>query len=153
MMIIFNALALTEQEKRQCVVDCAIDQLGKDYVYGDEGPDTFDCSGLVFYCYEQCDPTVFNGVRATTSSISQMGEKLQSKDDLLLADVVFTSPGHVGIYIGKSGENYQMIHAPQTGDVVKISNIFSWEMGIRLIPNSSLKCLELFILFMIFILF
>ena len=44
----------TPTETRTCIVDCARNQIGKPYVLATEGPDTFNCSGLVMYCYEQC---------------------------------------------------------------------------------------------------
>lgn len=45
-----------------------------------------------------------------------------SYSDLQPGDLVFTSPGHMGIYVGGG----QMIHAPQTGDVVKVSKVWSF---------------------------
>jgi len=45
-----------------------------------------------------------------------------SYSDLQVGDLVFSNPGHVGIYVG----NGQIIHSPQTGDVVKVSKIWSF---------------------------
>ena len=47
-------VAAGADETRQCIVDTARAQFGKPYVWGAEGPDSFDCSGLVMWCYEQC---------------------------------------------------------------------------------------------------
>jgi cell wall-associated NlpC family hydrolase len=50
-------------EQRQCVVNEARAQFGKPYVWGAIGPDEFDCSGLVMYCYEKCGYDSWEGQR------------------------------------------------------------------------------------------
>ncbi len=97
------------------VVGVAIAQLGKPYVYATAGPDTFDCSGLVVYSYAAV------GVSLPHSSYELWNAGVYvSKDQLQPGDLVFFDGlGHVGIYIGGG----QFIHAPHTGDVVKISNL------------------------------
>ena len=117
-------------ETRQCIINCARNQLGKPYVWGDEGPDTFDCSGLVMYCYEQCGYD-FNH-RPTTSTLINMGSSV-SQSSLVLADLVFPSSGHVQIYSG----NGKVIHAPKSGDVVKEVTIYGFWAGRRLISGGS----------------
>jgi cell wall-associated NlpC family hydrolase len=97
------------------VVGVAIAQLGKPYVWGTAGPDTFDCSGLVVYAYSQM------GVSLPHSSYALWNAGVYvSQDQLEPGDLVFFDGlGHVGIYIGGG----QFIHAPHTGDVVKISSL------------------------------
>jgi cell wall-associated NlpC family hydrolase len=97
------------------VVGVAMQQLGKPYVYATAGPDTFDCSGLVVYSYAAI------GVSLPHSSYELWNAGVYvSKDQLEPGDLVFFDGlGHVGIYIGGG----QFIHAPHTGDVVKISNL------------------------------
>ena len=97
------------------VVGVAMAQLGKPYVWGTAGPSTFDCSGLVVYSYSQV------GVSLPHSSYALWNAGVYvSKDQLEPGDLVFFDGlGHVGIYIGGG----QFIHAPHTGDVVKISNL------------------------------
>jgi cell wall-associated NlpC family hydrolase len=100
------------------VVSVAMNELGKPYVWGAEGPSSYDCSGLTRYVYGQL------GVSLPHSSRAQYGcGQHVSMDQLQAGDLVFFSHGgsisHVGIYVG--GGNF--IHAPQTGDVVKVSNI------------------------------
>jgi cell wall-associated NlpC family hydrolase len=97
------------------VVGAAMSQLGKPYVWGAAGPDSFDCSGLVAWAYAQL------GVSLPHSSYAQasMGTPV-SRDQLEPGDLVFfDGNGHVGIYIGGG----QFVHAPHTGDVVKISSL------------------------------
>jgi cell wall-associated NlpC family hydrolase len=97
------------------VVRIAYAQLNKPYVYAGSGPNVFDCSGLVMYCYAQV------GISLPHSSYAQIncGSRVEYAD-LQPGDLVFFHGfGHVGMYIGDG----QYIHAPQTGDVVKISNL------------------------------
>jgi cell wall-associated NlpC family hydrolase len=97
-------------------VETALAYHGVPYLWGGETPRGFDCSGLVLYVFEQ------HGVELPHYSGSQfqMGTKVALKD-LVPGDVVFFgSPiHHVGIYVG--GGYY--IHAPRTGDFVKISRL------------------------------
>ncbi|HZR93479.1 MAG TPA: NlpC/P60 family protein [Gaiellaceae bacterium] len=101
------------------VVGVAMAQLGKPYVWGTAGPDTFDCSGLVVYAYAAM------GVSLPHSTYSLWNDGVYvPQDQLQPGDLVFFDGlGHVGIYIGGG----QFIHAPHTGDVVKISSLSdSW---------------------------
>ena len=99
------------------MVDRAYSQLGKPYQWGATGPNSFDCSGLVSYCltgsYSRLGTTyTFMGWTRVTNP--QPGD-------------VVTNDHHCGIYIGGG----QMIHAPQTGDVVKISSVQSSMIYVR----------------------
>ncbi len=97
------------------VVGVAMAQLGKPYVYGTAGPDTFDCSGLVVYAYAAM------GVSLPHSSYSLMNVGVYvSQDQLQPGDIlIFDGGGHVGLYIGGG----QFIQAPHTGTVVQISSL------------------------------
>ena len=97
------------------VVGIAMQYLGVPYVWGGSTPRGFDCSGFVSYVFAQI------GVSMPHSSYSQfaMGTPV-SIGQLQAGDLVFfTGASHVGIYIGGG----QFIHAPHTGDVVKISSL------------------------------
>ena len=90
-------------------------QLGKPYVWAAAGPDSFDCSGLVVYAFAQFGVSLPH----FTNSLFTMGVYV-SRAQLQPGDLVFFhNLGHMGMYIG--GGNF--IHAPHTGDVVKISII------------------------------
>ena len=91
--------------------------LGTPYVYGANGPSTFDCSGFTKYVYAHFGVSLG---RTTYAQITQ-GQYV-SRENLQAGDLVFFgsgSPHHVGMYIG----NNSYIHAPHTGDVVKISQL------------------------------
>jgi cell wall-associated NlpC family hydrolase len=101
------------------VVGVAMSYLGTPYAWGGGSPGGFDCSGLVAYAFSQV------GVSLPHSSYAQysMGVPV-SRDQLEPGDLVFFDGlGHVGIYIGGG----QFVHAPHTGDVVKVSSMSdSW---------------------------
>ncbi|HEX4527292.1 MAG TPA: NlpC/P60 family protein [Gaiellaceae bacterium] len=97
------------------VANIALSQLGTPYVWAGSAPGGFDCSGLVMWAYSQV------GVSLPHSSYGQYGYGVPvSRDQLEPGDLVFFDGlGHVGIYIGGG----QFVHAPHTGDVVKISSL------------------------------
>ena len=99
------------------IVSRAYSQLGKPYVWGACGPNSFDCSGFVSYCL-----TVSYSRLGTT--LTFMGWTRVSNPQP--GDVVTTAT-HCGIYIG----NGQMIHAPHTGDVVKVGPVQSGMIYVR----------------------
>ena len=107
---------VASSDAAQIAVDTAMAQRGKPYVWAASGPGSFDCSGLTAYAYKAA------GISLPHSSAlqSQMGQAV-SRGALQPGDLVFFySPvSHVGIYIG----NGQMVHAPTSGDVVKVASI------------------------------
>jgi peptidoglycan DL-endopeptidase CwlO len=101
------------------VVGIAMQYLGTPYVWGGASPSGFDCSGFIMYVYAQI------GVSLPHHAASQYGMGTAvSRDELQPGDLVFFNGlGHAGIYIGGG----QFVHAPHTGDVVKISSLSdSW---------------------------
>ena len=109
----------------QAILNEAYAQLGKPYVYGATGSANFDCSGFTQYVYENAA-----GVDISRTTYSQVNEgQAVSQDELRPGDLVFTHAGHVGIYVGDG----QMIHAPQTGDVVKVGPVYSFYAGRRVV--------------------
>ncbi|MBO3444603.1 C40 family peptidase [Clostridium sp. CCUG 7971] len=102
--------------KVQAIVKKAHEQLGKSYVWGAEGPNSFDCSGLVHYVYGQ------HGIKTPRVSRDQYkAGKSVSQSNLQPGDLIFSSTDgsgrvtHVGIYVGEG----KMIHAPNSKGVVK----------------------------------
>jgi len=101
------------------VVGIAMQYLGVPYRWGGADPSGFDCSGFSMYVYAKV------GVSLPHHAASQygMGSPV-SKDQLEPGDLVFFNGlGHMGIYIGGG----QFVHAPHSGDVVKVSSLSdSW---------------------------
>lgn len=99
-------------------VNRALGKLGCAYVWGAAGPNTYDCSGLVGYALTGVEGNHW----CTTSTIMSQsaGFKKISASEAQPGDIVCNSH-HCGIYYG----NGQMIHAPHTGDVVKIGKVHS----------------------------
>ena len=99
----------------------AMKYLGIPYVWGGASPAGFDCSGLVMYVYAQL------GILLPHYAAAQYGFGTPvSRDQLQPGDLVFFDGlSHVGIYIGGG----QLVHAPQTGDVVKISSLSDFGAG------------------------
>ncbi len=105
------------------VVGYAMQFQGVPYVWGGTSPSGFDCSGFVQYVYRNAA-----GIELPRDTYGQIGAGTRvSQDQLQPGDLVFPHTGHVGIYIGGG----QMIHAPQTGDVVKISSVWKFYAGVR----------------------
>jgi cell wall-associated NlpC family hydrolase len=99
-------------------VRVACEQKGKRYVYATEGPNTFDCSGLMTYAWRAAGKTL------THQSGAQFRETARiSKDQLQPGDLIFfyssSNPSHVGMYIG----NGMMIHASRAGVPIGLKNV------------------------------
>lgn len=99
----------------QAIVNEAYKYLGVPYVWGGQSANGVDCSGLVLLAHRAI------GVNLAHYSGSQGsgGKRVASMAEALPGDVV-CYVGHVGIYIGGG----KMIHAPQTGDVVRVVNVY-----------------------------
>lgn len=111
--------------KVQAVIDLAHKQLGKPYVWGAEGPNSFDCSGLIYYVYKNAAGITL----PRTSSAQYSAGVAVSRSNLKEGDLIFSSTDgtgnitHVAIYVGDG----QMIHAPRNGknvEKVSISNSY-----------------------------
>ena len=119
------------------IITLAKDQMDKPYIYGTEGPNSYDCSGLTYYCYEQ-----ITGIHLKRSAYLQgydeRYEMIENIADLKVGDIVCFNTNssdedlsdHTGIYIGGG----QFIHASSAAAKVIISSlssgyynrVFSW---------------------------
>lgn len=119
-------------------VDFALAQVGDPYVWAANGPDSWDCSGLTRGAYLSV------GVSLPRVSRQQFwAGPLVGRGDLLPGDLLFfaynpadpSSIHHVAMYIGSG----LMVHAPQTGDVVRIAPVWSEEYAgaVRVLPAVS----------------
>jgi cell wall-associated NlpC family hydrolase len=109
----------TPSDAAATAIAFAVDQLGKPYQWGADGPDAYDCSGLVYAAYAAAGITIGrttfqwqqDGPRVALSQI-QPGDLLFSAG----SDGTPADPGHVVMYLGAG----QIIQAPQTGQDVQI---------------------------------
>lgn len=93
----------------------ALGQLGVPYVFGGASPRGFDCSGLVMWAYAQVGVSLPHATTAQWAATKPI-----SMSDLQVGDLIFFyGLGHVGIYIGGG----RVVHAPHTGDVVRIEQV------------------------------
>lgn len=102
----------------QSIVNEALKHVGKPYVYGTHGPNSFDCSGFTYYCVKQATG---GAITLSTSSVQQWtsspGQRIYSIDQLQPGDIFFIDDPayggshklvtHVAIYLGGG----QMVHA------------------------------------------
>jgi hypothetical protein len=96
-------------------------EMGKPYQWGGAGPNSYDCSGLVYYVYGKLGITM----PRVSRDQAKVGTYV-SKDKLIYGDLVFfardgKNVNHVGIYVG----NGLFVHAPESGDVVKKTTLLS----------------------------
>ncbi|QYN16903.1 C40 family peptidase [Amycolatopsis sp. DSM 110486] len=108
----------------QAAVDAALSRLGDAYVWGATGPSTFDCSGLMQWAYRQAGITLPRSSREQSTFGTPIPRSQLQPGDLVF---YYTPVSHVGMYIGEG----KMVHAPTTGDVVKISPLQSQYVGAR----------------------
>ncbi|HFM6642180.1 TPA: glucosaminidase domain-containing protein [Enterococcus faecium] len=115
---------------QQAIVREAFKHLGKPYVWGAKGPNTFDCSGLTYYVYMKATGHYIGGWTGEQQYAGTQIPVSQAQP----GDLVFWGPSsgvthHVGIYIG----NGQFIHAPQLGDKVRVTSIsdFTPDFAVR----------------------
>ncbi|EOS8041244.1 C40 family peptidase [Enterococcus faecium] len=115
---------------QQAIVREAFKHLGKPYVWGAKGPNTFDCSGLTYYVYMKATGHYIGGWTGEQQYAGTQIPVSQAQP----GDLVFWGPSsgvthHVGIYIG----NGQFIHAPQPGDKVRVTSVsdFTPDFAVR----------------------
>lgn len=99
-------------------VQAALSKLGSPYGWGAVGPDTFDCSGLIYWAFQQQGKSL-----PRTSQAQMAGGTPVSRDQLQPGDVIGYYPGatHVGLYIGDG----KIVHASDYGIPVQVVSVDS----------------------------
>ncbi|MFJ8719753.1 C40 family peptidase [Streptomyces violaceus] len=101
------------------VIKAAMGKVGRPYVWGATGPNSFDCSGLMVWAYKQ------QGVNLprTSQSMASFGQPVSAKNikpgDLVTSNWGSGPSSHVGMYVG----NGKILHAPGTGKTVRVANL------------------------------
>ncbi|MBS2552469.1 C40 family peptidase [Catenulispora sp. NL8] len=110
--------ALAPSDRARAAIAAALADLGKPYVFGAEGPDAFDCSGLIQQAWRQA------GVELprTSSEQAQAGQQVPLSQiqpgDLV---IYYAGRSHIGMYLGDG----KIVHAPHPGTDVKIAPLMS----------------------------
>lgn len=112
--------------KTDKLVELAKRQVGKRYVWATAGPDTFDCSGLVWWCVNELGGKLSPELRGSQTQWEKLGSPVKKSDRLRAGDILFfdtnagrQSADHEGIYDGEGN----MIHAFNESEGVVISSI------------------------------
>jgi cell wall-associated NlpC family hydrolase len=117
----------TPQKRHPSVVEIVLAkaraQLGKAYVYGNAGPNTFDCSGLTQFVWAAAGVGLPHNAAAQYDTIRHVPLKDMRPGDLVFSG--YGGIGHVGIYIGGG----RMIHAPHSGAHVEIAPLHGNSVG------------------------
>jgi cell wall-associated NlpC family hydrolase len=98
------------------VMKVAAKYVGVPYVFGGSTPGGFDCSGYTRYVYAQFGISLAHSVSAQ----GRRGKLIRTKDAQPGDLVIWNDGGHMGIYAG----GWNMFHAPQRGDSVKLAEIY-----------------------------
>ena len=114
------------------IVKSALSKRGCKYVWGAEGPDEFDCSGLVWWA---CNENGVTFTRTTAQELSKMGTEVKLHElqpgDIMTFKTDPTYVSHVGIFIG----NGMMVHAPNERTVVRVDKVLTSEYWARALYN------------------
>lgn len=101
--------------QRSKVVAYALAQQGKPYIWAASGPRGFDCSGLMLAAWRQVGVNLYHNAAVQWNQVAHIKRSQLAPGDL----VFYHNLGHVAMYIG----NGKVIHAPQTGDVIRIASV------------------------------
>ncbi len=129
LMIFRNVVADMQlpANRRISFINSLFAQMGKPYVRGGSGPDSFDCSGLVYYCLNQANYSIGRWTAAAYAA-NEDWTRIASISDLEVGDLMFfrqadeSSISHVAIYIG----NNMIIHASNSNGRVLIATLTNW---------------------------
>ncbi|MGN9134481.1 C40 family peptidase [Clostridium sp. HCP1S3_B4] len=113
------------------LLNMAFSFLGVPYEWGGNGPNSFDCSGFTSYVYKN---SLGADIGRTTYDQINSGSDV-TNSELQPGDLILPSTGHVQLYIG----NNKVIHAPQTGEVVKVADVWNIYSARRIISSSPME--------------
>lgn len=100
--------------KADSIITYGLQELGKPYHYGDEGPNAFDCSGLMQYIFAKA------GIKLPRTAAQQQKFATTVSNPVPGDLVFFGNPAHhVGLYLGGG----KMLAAPHTGAVVRVQSV------------------------------
>lgn len=118
-----GAAARTTAQAGAIAARWALGQLGKPYEWAADGPASYDCSGLTMRAWERAGVELDHWTGTQWSAGTRVPLDELRPGDLLFFGRISADPGtihHVGIFIGRG----QMVHAPQTGDVIRIASMW-----------------------------
>lgn len=122
------ARASRQQQERpsptEIAISFALSQVGKRYVFGASGPNSFDCSGLVLRAFQQIGISLPH----YTGTMVTYGKRV-SQSEMIRGDIVFPSSNHVGIYLGQN----QMVVASSGKGKIIVQNVYSFYTARRLL--------------------
>ncbi|WP_066683901.1 C40 family peptidase [Christensenella intestinihominis] len=108
------------------MIEIAHTQIGKPYSYGSSGPNSYDCSGFVYYCLKNSGIATSRLSSAGYSNVSRW-DTITNVNSLQAGDLVYfksdksSSVSHIGIYLGGGS----MIHSAPSSDGVAVSSMSS----------------------------
>jgi hypothetical protein len=94
----------------------ALSQLGKPYLWGGNGPNSYDCSGLMVAAYATVGKSL---PRTTEAMIADNALMTVNKGQLMPGDLVFPNSGHVQMYLGGG----KVVEAPRTGMNIRVTTL------------------------------
>lgn len=118
------APARVNGSRARAVINFALAQVGKPYVFGADGPGSYDCSGLVKAAFAR----VGIHLPHQTGQLVSRGRRV-SRSAMQPGDIVFPDSGHVGIYLGRG----KMVHASNPRTDIKVSTIYAFWTARRLL--------------------
>ena len=105
--------------KRYDLVNKAKEQLGTPYVWGGQAPGGFDCSGLIYYTYQQNGFTIPRVAQDQYNASTKINFEQMQIGDLIFTGSSSSNVNHVVMYLGDN----QYISAPETGKNVRIGDV------------------------------
>ena len=120
-----SGYTLSDEAAGNRAVQLAMSKLGSPYVWGEEGPNAFDCSGLVWWVYH--DKLGYTGVPRTAAQQLAYGKRVSVAD--LKPGMLLASRTHIVIYIGDG----KVVHASHPGVGVTVDSL-QWALDYGLVP-------------------